>query len=112
MLDHSGSFGWSTGEVPSTSARTRTGKSTETSEQLWKKTMMQPPVGVLYFHLVVEGQRAHPEPQGLESRYGCVCFFLALPPFCAKTGGSGGPFWNQDPAKPPENMFFAFGVGG
>ena len=28
MLDHSGSFGWSTGEVPSTSTRTSTGKST------------------------------------------------------------------------------------
>ena len=29
MLDHSGSFGWSTGEVPSTSTCPSTGKSTE-----------------------------------------------------------------------------------
>ena len=29
MLDHSGSFGWSTREVPSTSTRTSTGKSIE-----------------------------------------------------------------------------------
>ena len=29
-------------------------------------------LGVLYPVLVVEGQGAHPEPQGLGSRYGCV----------------------------------------
>ena len=40
MLDHSGSFGWSTGEVPSTSTRISTGKGTEKANNMMSHTRM------------------------------------------------------------------------
>ena len=40
MLDHSGSFGCSTGEVPSTRTRTRTGKNTKKAKRMMTHTSM------------------------------------------------------------------------
>ena len=40
MLDHRGSFRWSTGEVPSTSTCTSTGKSTEKAKHMMTHTSM------------------------------------------------------------------------
>ena len=57
-------------------------------------------------------QRTYGKKKLLPTVSGSFSGFPGFPPFCAKTGASGGHFWDQDPLNLPENMFFTFGLGG